>query len=303
MARYVVLDIGGTFVKCATMDESASFIDRSKVPSVRSSLDGFLSCLDACIAPRLIGAEGIAVSMPGRVDTDRGVAISGGAFSFIDSLPIAQKLQERYGIPVTVANDAKCATAAELWDGALSDVNSGLVYVLGTGIGGGIAMDGHVVMGSHFAAGELSFCVGDASRPYGVNNLIAAKLGTKGLLRTYEEASGEKVDGIELFRRIDAGEREAATVFDEFCDLTAKFLFDLQAILDVDRIAIGGGISAQPILISELDARLKGLYETLTEQLGTIACQAPEVVRCRYGNDANLIGALGIHLRKMEAQG
>ena len=70
--------------------------------------------------------------------------------------PFAALLEQQLGVPVTIANDGKCAAAAEAWTGSLAGVDNGLVLVLGTGIGGGIILNGKVYMGSHSAAGEVS---------------------------------------------------------------------------------------------------------------------------------------------------
>ena len=84
--------------------------------------------------------EGVAISMPGRIDTSAGIAHTGGAFSWLREYPAAQKYGAVFGKPCTIANDGKCAALAESWMGALADIDSGAVLVLGTGIGGGIVV-------------------------------------------------------------------------------------------------------------------------------------------------------------------
>ena len=146
MAQYLVLDIGGTFIKYAIMDDEAQFIEQGKVPAVTSSEEGTLGALaDVREAVSGFDYEGVAISMPGRIDTAAGIAHTGGAFQWVQDYPAAEKYGAVFGKPCTIANDGKCAASAENWIGALSDVNSGAVLVLGTGIGGGIGEPlGHV---------------------------------------------------------------------------------------------------------------------------------------------------------------
>ncbi|MCI8401037.1 MAG: ROK family protein [Lachnospiraceae bacterium] len=286
-----VLDIGGTFIKGALMDEEAHLLKQWKVKSRTADLDSFLESLDQSIAPYLEGAKGIAVSMPGKIDSAAGIARTGGAFLFIRDLPVVSILEERYHLPAAVDNDGKCAASAENWMGALKDVPNGLVYVIGTGLGGGIVLNNQVVRGSNFAAGELSFCLMDKNRPFGLDNMMSSVVSAKFLLEQYQERAGldEAPDGIEFFGRVNEGEELAVDVLRNFCRLTARYMFDLQAVLDVDRIAVGGGISAQPVLLQMLEEELK---EAFLYKGCPMAITQPKLVRCRYGNDANLIGAL-----------
>ena len=164
MQRYLVLDIGGTFIKYALMGQDGTILEQGKVPSPQESMDALL----AAIAP--IGAKfagqyaGTAVSMPGRINTARGVAHTGGIFTFIKDAPMARLLADCLHAPVTIANDGKCAVRAEAWNGALADVENGAVIVLGTGTGGGLLLGRRVWMGSSYAAGELSVLGMDFAR-------------------------------------------------------------------------------------------------------------------------------------------
>ena len=157
MRQYLVLDIGGTFIKYALMGEDGSFLESGKLPSPMDSLDSLLAAV-ASVGEKFRGRyEKAAVSMPGRIDTRTGMAHTGGAFPFIRETPAGQLFAGRLGCPVTVANDGKCAANAEAWTGALADTADGAVLVLGTGTGGGIVLNPRIWMGHTFAAGELSF--------------------------------------------------------------------------------------------------------------------------------------------------
>ncbi|MCD7807188.1 MAG: ROK family protein [Lachnospiraceae bacterium] len=289
--KFCVLDIGGTFIKGAVMDENANIIQRMKVKSDCSGLEALLDSLDEIIAPVAAVVEGIAISMPGKIDCDNGIARTGGAFSFIRDFPILSIIEEKYHLPVALENDRKAAASAENWVGALKDVKNGLVFIFGTGIGGGIIIDNRVMKGSHFAAGELSLCLlNKEAEGFSMSNMITTTSSTRGLLDMYQEMSGmeEKVDGVEFFRRANEGEETALLTLRRFARITAHYLFELQVVLDVDRVAIGGGISEQPLLLQVLNEELDKAYDTQFP----LPCVRPELVKCRFGNDANLIGAL-----------
>ena len=301
MKQYLVLDIGGTFIKYALMGEDGSFLENGKVPSPMDSLESLLAAV-AAVGEKFRGRyEGAAVSMPGRIDTRTGVAHIGGAFPFIQDTPVGQLFAERLGCPVTVANDAKCAANAEAWTGALADADNGAVLVLGTGTGGGIVLNRRIWMGSTFAAGELSFLpvrlegMGQAfmSDVYGAgaDRMWAQYASATGLLRAYAQRRGipvEGLDGLQFFAAYDAGEPEAAEALAFFGEMTAAGIYAVQSVLDLETYAIGGGISARPEVTGIIRAKLDEIYAAVP----FTAFGKPAIVRCKYGNDANLIGAL-----------
>ena len=138
MKQYLALDLGGTYIKYALMGDDGGFLKQGRAKSPMDSMESLMDTIQE-IGREFEGQyQGAAVSMPGRIDTKKGIAYTGGAFRFIKDAPMGQYFEERLHVPVTVVNDGKCAASAEAWSGALSDVDSGAVLVLGTGIGGGI---------------------------------------------------------------------------------------------------------------------------------------------------------------------
>lgn len=289
--KIIALDLGGTYIKAAEMNEKAEILSQWKVKSPTRTLEDLLTGLDECILPHLEGTDGIAISMPGKIDVYRGIAHTGGAYRWIKDLEVIRLLEERYHVPVGVDNDGKCAANAEAWVGALQDVPNGLVYVIGTGIGGGIVIDHQVMRGSHAAAGELSCCLKDLGAEFSFDGFAANYGSTSTLVGGYRKAAGleEAIDGIEFFRLVHEGNETANQVFDAFCRFTANYFFTLQTVLDVDRIAIGGGISAEPLVVERIREEVHKLFSAGNFPLPMVE---PEIVRCQYGNDANLIGAV-----------
>ena len=303
MAQYLVLDIGGTFIKYAIMDGEGQFIEQGKVPAVTDSEEGTLGALaDVREAVAAYDYEGVAISMPGRIDTAKGIAHTGGAFQWVHNYPAAEKYGAVFGKPCTVANDGKCAASAENWIGALSDVNSGAVLVLGTGIGGGIVINKQVWMGATGGAGELSAFI---TNHEGVKNglgwgnigiMWAAHISAGSITGKYAALKGlDHADGIMLFDAYDAGDPIAKDVLKVFGEEAAAGICSLQSVLDLERYAIGGGISARPETTQIIKDAVDALFDPYVEFL---PYGKPEIVTCKFGNEANLIGALAFHLGK-----
>ncbi len=304
MKRYYVLDVGGTLVKYALMDEDFVILDQGRFPALTDSFDHFLQSIDENIARYQGQYEGIAVSMPGRIDTKKGIAHTGGAFEFFQDTPLGEIMAERYKVPVTLANDAKCAAQAEVSSGALKDVSSGAVIVIGTAVGGAIVLDHQVYMGSQNAAGEFSYLVTDFQRfvngsstgPTFENVAWANRFSAKVMIRKFAEkknASPEEYDGIRFFEAYDQGDTDAIESLEELGAMAAAGIFSIQAVLDLERIAIGGGISVRKEVVDVIRKYLEKCYNA-----PHIPFRFPEIVRCHYGNDANLIGALSFHLKR-----
>ncbi len=306
MKQYLVYDIGGTFIKYALMNEESQMIEQGKVPSPLENMEGLLDAL-AGVAEKFKGQfEGAAVSMPGRIDTEKGIAYTGGAFRFIRNAEMGRLIEERLGVPATIGNDAKCAANAEAWNGALSDVSNGCVIVLGTGTGGAIMLDHKIWMGTTGGAGELSHLVtnldafsaagGDMQKMLG--SIWAGNTSATGLIVKYAARKGlnpREIDGIKLFEAYDAGDEDAKAALEEFGRITAAGIYSIQSVLDLERYAVGGGISARP----EVTEIIREKVEAVFTQFPGVPFLKPEIVTCRYGNDANLIGALKFHLDRI----
>ena len=315
MNQYLLIDIGGTFFKYSLAVEQARKFSGGKVPTPLTNMDDLLASIEGFAAPLQGQFVGCAISMPGRIDTRNGIADTGGMLSaFMWEQPFAAQVEARLGVPVTIANDGKCAAAAEGWTGALAGVENGLVLVLGTGIGGGIILNGKVLMGAHAAAGEVSGLVSNMAametETFEMNKvetfsdapLWAGAASATGLIREYARQKklslqGPLPTGEEIFAAYNAGEPEAQKALKIFARRVAVGILSLQNVLDVEKVAIGGGISAAEALLPAIQAELDWLFERCT----VMPTVKPELVRCRYGNDANLIGALKLFFEQNPA--
>ncbi len=293
--KIAVIDVGGTFIKYACMTESAEMIFRGKVKTPISGRDEFLNVLVE-IYQSMPEVEGIAISLPGIIDAERGYCVTSGALKFNDNFAIVDALKRICSVNITVENDAKCAALAEVRLGSLKDVNDGFVMVFGTGIGGTFIKNRKIHKGHHFSAGEISFIVTDKDGDIIESNIFGSQCGTLGLCKMYAAAkkiSIAEVDGIKFFDDVHNGDEVAINCLDKFTRRIAIQIANLQNILDPERFAIGGGISAQKIFINSIRKHLEEIYNNAEFNL-----PRPEVVACEFLNDANLIGALQFHLEK-----
>ena len=237
--------------------------------------------------------SGIAMSMPGRIDPNKGYCYTGGALAYNHDINMAELLSERCGVRVTIGNDAKCAANAELGFGSLQDIQDGAVVILGTAIGGALIKDHKVLSGCRFGAGEFSNIITDYHKPYDGDTSWYASNGINGLLLHIQEAleTEEHFTGEEIFEMANNGNEAVLKGLNQFCLETAVQIYNINQIFDCEKVAIGGGISAQPLLLELIKKNFDEIYNS---------CYAstlpPEIVVCEYRNDANLIGALYQHL-------
>lgn len=267
----LTIDIGGTNIKYGLCDESGNIQHKGEYPTLDTA-DKIVQSI--CDLP--FSYDGIAISMPGILNEDHSKAFITGKLSFLSNYPLRDRLEEIKNCKVTIENDGRCATWAELGYGNLMDSKNALVVVLGTYIGMGIVIDHKVYEGSHLLAGEYSDAHMDLEKSY--TNTMAAYFGKDGL----ERVTG--LTGRELFKNLDNKKVHAG--LNQYCQNLAWMLSNIQLLLDVDTILIGGGISAQPRLIECIKESMKGL----TQWFPTL--EEPVIKACKFNNDANLLGAL-----------
>lgn len=306
MKQYLVFDLGGTFIKYAVMNEAYEILKQDKVEAPVDNAENFYKTLQSIYESQEESFDGVAISMPGRIDTEKGIAHTGGSYKFFLNEPVGETLSHLLKTNVTLANDGKCAANAEIREGALSDVDNGAVLVLGTGTGGGIVLNKKVWMGSTGAGGELSFLVMDApgfqKDITNYHNLWAFQASASGLIGSYAVKKGEdffqnEYNGIKVFEAYDQNDPDAIEALNELGKNVASGIFTLQAVLDLEKYAIGGGISARPEVTDIIREKVNEIFESVPF---SIPFKKPEIVACRYQNNANLLGALRFHLDRIK---
>ena len=285
--KYLAIDVGGTSIKYTITDKNAKITNLNEIKTRREPGKLFES-LDEIIIPHLNQISGIALSFPGKINVEKGIVNIIATFKWICNLPLKSILEEKYNIPVWIENDGKCAALAEFWKGNLSDVDNGMVIGLGTEIAGGIILNGKLFRGSSDSAGEISSILSD------FKNLDNTKRfgkigGHKNLTDAYNDKKGTgDIDSYELFEKYRQGDETAKEVIRNYSRIIAAGIVTIQSVLDVEKFCIGGGISAQDILISEIKDSVHEFFAVKSSE----AINEPVIERCHFKNASGCVGAI-----------
>ncbi|MBR2518398.1 MAG: ROK family protein [Selenomonadaceae bacterium] len=287
--KILTVDIDGTFLSYACMDELMNISRRGKIFTPQDGREQLIEAVGR-IFDAVDGAQGIAVSMPGIIDSERGYCAMGGALRYNDDFNFRDALQKRCETKIHVENNAKCAAMAEAAVGSLAGVADGFVLIFSTMIGGALIRDHKLFKGKHFAAGEVSYIILNSANNLGDENLFGRSFGVPKFLQRYSEIKGadiETVDLLTIFDAVNHGEPEAQNCLSWYTKEIAVRIFNLQTVLDVETFSIGGEPAKFPAFMTNLRGELQKLYDSCPFRL-----PQAEIVSSKFFNDANLIGAL-----------
>ena len=294
----LAFDIGGTFIKYSLVDEAYQVSDSSKVPTP-DTIEEFWEALEHVICSFQNRMTGIAISCPGEINSRLGFVFKGGLIPYLRNIPLASRLIKAFQVPVTVLNDGDAAGLAEARLGNLKDCPCGATLVLGTGVGLALLSNGDLLRGWQLSKYIRSIDKAERTPEnrrfhrelflQGISNLLE---NTGSAVHFVESASHilnlEKADGIAVFRALDqGGNEELTTLFQAYCHDIAILIFNLQSLLRLEKVTIGGGISSQPLLIDEINHQ----YHDLLSQRGQEQFEALPIQAARFHNESNLIGA------------
>lgn len=287
----LAIDFGGTQVKSALVSEEFALEKSLPTQSSPQTLNQTLDVIDYLVMSVKVALTGIAISVPGTVDTDEGVIYHGGLLRFFHGFRIKDILEAKYHLPVTALNDGKAAALGELAMGYLQGVTNGAALVLGSGLGGGLIINGKLFQGSHFQAAELTFLLPVQMEKVNPSQMRGTTLSAVGFITRVNEVLGnaDLKDGREAFKAINAGNEAVYPIFEAYCRNLAITILNLQSIFDMEIFVLGGGISAQPVLIEEVNRQFDKVRHEI-DFIGKII-KRPKIVACHHHNGANLIGA------------
>lgn len=289
MKNYLSIDIGGTEIKYAQIDVSGHIIEKGKV-STPDGKDKFLAQIDQIVKKYSDSIKGLAFCAPGKIDKTK--IRFGGAIPFLDGIDFGQ-IYEAEDFPVAVINDGKASILAENWLGNLKDEKNCAAITLGTGVGSGIIANGQLLRGTHNQAGEMSFMLADISNPKNMQGSIGRLCSAVRFVRQVNHQLDyvDENNGFHAFEAIKSQDPKAIAIFNKYCMHIATLILNMQTVVDVNKIAIGGGISAQPCLIDGI----KTAYDQLVHEFNSIIGQTltkPKIVAAKFRNDSNLYGSL-----------
>lgn len=298
MVYKIGIDLGGTNVAAGVVDEENKIVGRASVPTdlprpAEAIADKIaeatrLAVEDAGITMDMI--ERVGVGTPGAVNDD-GVVENDANLGFTNT-PLKELIEERLMRPVKVGNDANCAALGEQVAGSGKGTKNFIAVTLGTGIGGGIIVDGKLLTGVNGAAGEIGHMVIDREG-------IPCKCGRIGCFEQYASATAlvrkakEKnllvSSAKDVFDLADSDNLIACEIVDDFIEYLSVGLTDLINIFQPEMISIGGGLAGRG------DKLLVPLLEKIESKRYTKYSKSQTIIKCGIlGNDAGIIGAASL---------
>ncbi len=304
MKNYIGFDIGGTFVKGGIVDESGKLLVFDSIPTdtvnIVNDLAGFANKLMDKAGLTRDKVEGIGMGIPGMIDSETGVVAFAGNLDW-KNFPIAYQLSATTGFVVKITNDANAAALGEARFGAGKEYNDSILVTLGTGVGGGIVIDGKLFAGRHSQGGEIGHMViaqGGLKCTCGRRGCLEVYTSATALIRDTKKAMIENVDsemwqdytpdtvdGLTAFSHAKT-DKTAAKVVETYEDNLACGLVNLANIFRPDVIMLGGGIANQGENLT------KPLQERFDKELfaGGMGVAVP-IVKASLGNKAGVLGA------------
>ena len=300
------VDIGGTTVKLGLFRTDGTLLDKWEIPT-RTEDDGahilpdVAEAIKGKIAEKAIDpsdVQGVGVGVPGPVTPEgivrKCVNLGWGVFNVEDTL------SELTGYPVKAGNDANVAALGEMWQGAGKGSENIVMVTLGTGVGGGVIIGGHVVAGATGAGGEIGHI------PVNAQETETCGCGKTGCLEQYASATGvvrltkralaasdqpsslrslTEVTAKDTFDAAKAGDALALEVIEQFGEILGRALAAIACVINPEVFVIGGGVSKAGTIITDVVAKyyVPNAFH---------ACREAQFKLAELGNDAGIYGCV-----------
>ena len=305
------IDLGGTNIAAAVVDENYKIVgsasDKTGCPAPAEMIADNM-CRVALAAVKNAGLKiddinEVGVGSPGSVNPEKGEICYSANLGFANT-KLGKMLEDRLGKRVFLENDANAAAYGEMIAGAGKGTKDFIAITLGTGVGGGVIMDGKMLTGSNFAGGELGHIVivkDGAHCSCGRDGCWEAYASATGLIRETREAmqkdkqskmweiacgSLDNVNGRTAFQGKKSGDETAKRVVKEYCDYVACGLTNIINIFQPDMVCIGGGISKEGEILA---APVREYVER--ERFSKNVDKQTIIKTAQLGNNAGIIGA------------
>lgn len=260
------IDLGGTKIAAIALDADDRVMQQMRVPTPAGDYAATLAAIQRLVRgledKRGMPAS-VGIATPGAISPASG-RIKNANSVCLNGQPLQADLQALLKRPVRMANDADCFALSEACDGAAADARVVFGVIIGTGTGGGVVVNGHLLAGPNAVAGEwghnpLPWMRAD-ERPgpacyCGQQGCIETFLSGPGLARDYRAATGAAQDAVDIVARADAGEPAAEACLQRYEDRLARALASVINLLDPNVIVLGGGLSNIPRLYQNVPQR------------------------------------------------
>ncbi|CAI2931488.1 ROK family protein [Aminobacter niigataensis] len=296
-------DIGGSTIKSARARSAGEIEIIDRVATPLDDFQAFAAVLAERVAADRGRTKGVSISIAGVVDPASG-SLKCANIPCLDGRLIAADLERVIGLPVRIANDADCFALAEATSGAGKGHRNVFGVILGTGVGGGLVIDGRIVAGAGGYAGEwghgkaLQTRVGQppVEVPHfacgcGQSGCVDTIGGARGMEKLHHLLCGELLSSTEVIDRWLSGAAKASRTIDIYLELVGVPLALTLNIIGSSVVPVGGGLSNVPELIAALDNEVRG--RTLRR------AQSPLLVKATLTTEPGLIGAAALGLQEI----
>lgn len=304
------IDVGGTTVKVGFFETSGKLLDKWEIKTNTANggeavLPDIAKAIDEKLSKEGISkdeVQGVGIGVPGPVTNASYVSrcVNLG-WSDVD---VAGTLSGLTGLPVKVGNDANVAALGEMWQGGAKGSSNVVMVTLGTGVGGGIIVDGRIVSGTNGAGGEIGHMVVNKDEAEACNcgqhgcleQYTSAtgfvRMAKRKLAKISEETSLRKFDDLtakDLFDEAKAGDKVALEIVEEVCEILGTALGKIACVVDPEVFVIGGGVSKAGTILTDT---VKKYYVPNTFS----SCQNARFELASLGNDAGMYGCMRMML-------
>lgn len=299
MGKYVIgVDVGGTNIKLGLVDDRLQVADRTKFATQnfasepKSLINEIAKQISSLIERNEVSKrniDGIGIGLPGIVDSSTGIVRFLPNISGWKDIPLKKILEKKLGISVFLENDVNLIALGEWKFGAGRKVENMVCMTLGTGVGGGLILNGSLYRGYSFSAGELGHIPINEEGPVcgcGSYGCLESYVGNKRLvLRAQQMTKKQDVSLEDMYALAKRGDKTALKFWEEAATHIGNGLVGVVNMLNPQRIVIGGGVSHNH----------EFLFKTINAVIQRRAMKVPasmvKIVRAQLGNDAGILGA------------
>jgi len=295
---YICIDIGGTSIKYGVLSEKGEiFIDGTVSAKVTEKENFILSDVKKLVRNildeyRNYEIKGICVSTAGVVNPEKGeIAYAGPTIPKYTGTKIKEELEKEFSISCEVENDVNCAGLGEYWKGAGKGSKSMVCLTIGTGIGGSVILDGKLLNGIGYTAGEIGYM--DVNGSY-IQNIASSKYLVEKVQKEKVEKEGitDAITGVDIFELAKKGDEICIAGINEIISNLAVGVRNIIYLLNPEVIVIGGGITAQKEYLEEK------IRKEVNDGMISDMFRKTRIELAQQGNQAGLLGALYNFLNK-----
>lgn len=285
--KIIGIDIGGTTIKADLYDDFGTSLNQFKEIETIIDYDlgtnQILNQVCDLIGEYILNysIDGVGISTAGVVNANTGEIIYAGyTIPGYIGVNFTSEIEKRFGLSTFVENDVNCAALGELWKGQAKDKKNVVMVTIGTGIGGSIIVNGQIVNGFNYTAGEVGYI------PVG-NSDWQSKASTTALIHLYQKKSLKtNQTGRTFFTDLSSGDKIAKETFEIFVENLTKGLLAISYLLNPEILILGGGILAKK------DILLPEIQSSLAKNVIDNRFLPKNVVAATLGNEAGRIGAV-----------